>query len=102
MSDSESISGDSEGIATTVREEIKPLQLTHGTGDNERLEEFQKLLRSMMDSRAPSFEDNENQNDQQNVLKNSLATKKRKQSMVLLVALETERVFIEGQYRPVY
>ncbi|XP_014225178.1 dynein beta chain, ciliary [Trichogramma pretiosum] len=60
---SSDFSSDDDGIFGIANsrslDEVQPLPLIRNPEDAEKLEEFQKLLRSMMDSRAGSLEDDE-------------------------------------------
>jgi hypothetical protein len=67
MSDSESSGESSE--TSVPKEEVKPLPLLRNDGDADKLEEFQKLLRSMMDSRVASPDEDEPQDETNNILK---------------------------------
>ena len=63
MSDTDS-SGDNLGTAAN-QDEVQPLPLIRNPENAEKLEEFQKLLRSMMDSRAASVEEEDPQRQEQ-------------------------------------
>ena len=72
MSDSESSSVDTAGNSggTSSGEAVAkaplPASLVPRTGDSDKLEEFQKLLRSMMDSRGGSLDEDEPNPDEMN------------------------------------
>ncbi|OXU27164.1 hypothetical protein TSAR_014516 [Trichomalopsis sarcophagae] len=69
MSDSES-SGENNGMTMVVKDDVKPLPLIRNTGDSDKLVEFQKLLRSMIDSRGASLDpDEEQEQEMNNILK---------------------------------
>ncbi|XP_014206492.1 dynein beta chain, ciliary [Copidosoma floridanum] len=72
MSDFES-SGDSDetGTMMMVHEEVDQMQLQLNNGDNEELEEFQKLLQSMIDSRGDSLDEEDAENEDVSLVKMS-------------------------------
>ena len=60
MSDSESSIDSFIVMERTMSVEVgEPMPTTRNNGDNDKLEEFEKLLRSMMESRGPSLEEEE-------------------------------------------
>ena len=66
MSDSES-SIDSFLMQRTTSTDVgEPMPTVRNNGDNDKLEEFEKLLRSMMESRGPSLEEEEGASEEGN------------------------------------
>ena len=99
MSDSES-SGESAGMAMIVQEEVRPLPMLCNNGDSDKLEEFQKLLRSMMDSRGASLDEDEPQDEMNNILKipSGTSATPRRESRPALWAMRRRRG-VSGMWR---